>query len=53
MERIKERGKKEEEEGCRGRGVEKKRRERKSFDVFPSAERASGRMVDPKAGLST
>ena len=36
------------EEGGRGRRAERKRGERKSFDVFPSPERASGRMVDPK-----
>lgn len=34
---------KRKEEGLCNRG-----RERKSFDVFPSPERASGRMVDPK-----
>lgn len=36
------------EEGGRERRPERKRGERKSFDVFSSPERASGRMVDPK-----
>ena len=47
MERIKG-----EEEGVRGRRVERERKrergENKSFDVSPSPERASGRMADPK-----
>lgn len=30
---------------------EREQRERKSFDVFPSPERASGQMEDPKPAL--
>lgn len=39
------------EEGWRARLVERKRGERKSFDVFHSPERASGWIVDPKLAL--